>query len=121
MLTPLGGPQDLWRCQARYADAVFILCNKYSANPDMEDKKNIMTLLALGQALQDCFGQGVVAAKTFAGVRKAWRAMTVREPPPGAVAAFPAVARCRIAAVPRRIKATHCSGLTSTFGPAEDG
>jgi hypothetical protein len=44
--------QDLWRCQARYADALFILCNKYSASPAEEDTRNIMTLLALGQALQ---------------------------------------------------------------------
>jgi hypothetical protein len=85
MTAPLGAPcdqlvqqrccllhraQDLQRCQARYADAVFILCDKQASSPQEEDTRNIMTLLAIGQALQQVYGQGIVSSKRMRPLRQ---------------------------------------------------
>ncbi len=70
-------PQDLQRCQARYADAVFILCDKQASSPHEEDTRNIMTLLAIGQALQQVYGQGIITAKLMQPVRSCWHRLAV--------------------------------------------
>jgi hypothetical protein len=51
----------------RNAEAVFIMCNKRSSSPAEEDSRAIMALLALGQHLQQAYGQGIVEAPGVLG------------------------------------------------------
>ena len=45
--------QDLKRSMVEYSDAVFIMTNKLASDPLAEDRTNIMTVLALGQYIEE--------------------------------------------------------------------
>ena len=45
--------QDLQRALVEYASVIFIVANKHAVDPFLEDKRTIMTVMALGQYLQE--------------------------------------------------------------------
>jgi hypothetical protein len=45
--------QDMQRALVEYASVVFIMADKYAPDPLLEDKRSIMTAMALGQYLQE--------------------------------------------------------------------
>ncbi|PNW87416.1 hypothetical protein CHLRE_02g146300v5 [Chlamydomonas reinhardtii] len=54
--------EDLARADTGYALAVFVMANKFAADPAAEDRRTLLTVLAIGQYLRQFCGQDTVAA-----------------------------------------------------------